>query len=126
MTTTRLRSAITWRALSAAMAIAAALTFSGPGIVRADETQQFDIAAQPLVRALKAFAAQSSMQLLYKHDAVEGITANAVVGTYEKRMALERLLLGTGLEVVFSASDAATIRPKAGRGASEDVASSDP
>ena len=82
----------------------------------------FQIAAQPLVPALKAFAQQANMQLLYKHDAVEGATANAVVGDFGRRTALERLLHGTGLEIVFTAEDAATIRPK---GAQDSIRSSD-
>ena len=51
------------------------------------------------------------MQLVYRYDVVASATANAVVGEYEKRAALELLLHGTGLEAIYSADNAATIRP---------------
>lgn len=78
--------------------------------VGADETRQFNITAQPLVSALKAFAEQANMQLLYKHEVVESATANTVVGKFEKHTALEQLLRGTGLEIVFTSDDNATIK----------------
>ncbi len=98
-----------WRALTCALALALAGVIAA---AEASDSVQFDITAQPLVAALKVFAEQSNMQLLYQHEAVDGATANPVVGTFDKRNALEQLLRGTGLEVVFTADDAATIRPK--------------
>src|SRR5262249_3891068 len=77
------------------------------------DSLRFDIPSQPMPGALKAFAAQAKMQLLYRYDAVRGATANPVIGDYEKRTALELLLQGTGLEVVYSKDDAATIAPPA-------------
>src|SRR5687768_12574051 len=73
------------------------------------ESVRFDIKSQPLVPALQAFAAQANMQLLYRHDVVQGQTGNAVIGTYEKKNALQQLIQGTGLEIVFSAENAASI-----------------
>lgn len=93
-------------------AFLAALLLAAPLTSRADEPVHFQIAAQPLVPALKAFAEQANMQLLYKHDVVERATANAVMGDFGRRSALEQLLRGTGLEIVFTAEDAATIRAK--------------
>jgi outer membrane receptor protein involved in Fe transport len=81
-------------------------------VAAAGEPMRFEIASQPLAPALKAFAAQSKMQLLYEQDAVRHVMGNAVVGSFEKRDALRKLLQGTGLEIVFSADDAATIRTK--------------
>lgn len=72
---------------------------------------RFDIPAQPLATALKAFADQAKMQLLYQPDAISTGTSSAVVGDFDKRAALELLLKDTGLEVVFSKGNAATIRP---------------
>src|SRR5262245_4869061 len=63
------------------------------------DSLRFDIPAQPMPAALKAFAAQAKMQLLYRYDAVRGATANAVIGDYERRAALQLLLQGTGLEI---------------------------
>ncbi|NJO13547.1 MAG: TonB-dependent receptor, partial [Gammaproteobacteria bacterium] len=61
--------------------------------------------------ALKAFAAQANMQLLYRPDVVRSATANPVVGSYDKRTALEMLLKGTALQITYSKGDAATIGP---------------
>ncbi|MBL8265375.1 TonB-dependent siderophore receptor [Steroidobacter sp.] len=80
-------------------------------VVAAAETQRFDIPAQALPDALKVFADQSRMQLLYKPEALSGGVSTTVVGDLEKRAALELLLKGTGFEVVFSKGNAATIRP---------------
>ncbi len=71
---------------------------------------QFDIAAQPLPNALKTFATQAKMQLLYRYDIVSRATATAVAGKLEKHAALEQMLHGTGLEAVYSNEDTATIR----------------
>jgi len=51
------------------------------------------------------------MQLLYEHLAVAGAMSNAVSGELDKRFALEQLLRGTGLEIVYSSDNAVTIRP---------------
>ncbi len=71
---------------------------------------RFDIPAQPLPEALKIFADQAKMQLLYQPEAISAGMSNAVVGDFEKRTALELLLKGTGYEVVFSKGNAATVR----------------
>lgn len=71
---------------------------------------RFDIDRQPLSAALKAFADQSHMQLLYEHDTVAGFTANAVTGELDTHAALESLLHHSGLEVIYSSDTAATIR----------------
>ena len=71
---------------------------------------QFDIAAQPLPNALKTFATQAKMQLLYRYDIVSRATATAVAGKLEKHAALEQMLHGTGLEAVYSNENTATIR----------------
>lgn len=81
-----------------------------PVLAMADSVR-FNIPAQPLPAALKAFAAQASMQLLYRFEAVESATANAVIGEFDKRAALKILLDGTGLEAIYSKDNAATIRP---------------
>lgn len=73
----------------------------------------FEIAAQPLPTALKVFASQAGIQLLYEPSAVALARGNAVHGQLDKHAALGRLLHNTGLEVVYSSSGAATIRPTA-------------
>lgn len=93
-----------------ALACCLALALAWPALALAD-TARFEINAEPLSAALKAFAQQAHMQLLYEYDVVQGIRGNPVIGVIEKHAALQELLRNTGLEVVFTANDAATIRP---------------
>ena len=92
-----------------ALACASGLLLATPGEASADPAR-FDIAPQPLPDALKNFAAQAKMQLLYRYDVVSHATANPVTGQLEKRAALEQMLRGTGLEAVYSGENSATIR----------------
>jgi TonB-dependent receptor len=92
-----------------ALACAAVLILATPGTASADPAR-FDIAAQPLPTALRNFAAQAKMQLLYRYDIVSHATASPVTGKLERHAALELLLRGTGLEAVYSNDNTATIR----------------
>src|SRR5882757_1913199 len=92
-----------------ALACSSGLVLAAAGTASADAAQ-FDIAAQPLPNALKSFAAQAKMQLLYRYDVVDHATASRVAGQLEKHAALEQLLQGTGLEAVYSNDSTATIR----------------
>src|SRR3984885_8364480 len=92
-----------------ALACASALILAAPGTASADPAR-FDIAAQPLPTALKTFAAQAKMQLLYRYDIVSHATASPVSGQLERHAALGLLLRGTGLEAVYSNDNTATIR----------------
>lgn len=94
---------------------ASGLMLTTPVLALAHSPVEFNIEAQPLHRALKDFSEQAQMQLLYRFEVVEGVTGAAVVGTFDKGAALQKLLEGTGLEVVFSADDAATIRRRTER-----------
>ena len=92
-----------------ALACASGLILATPGRASADPAQ-FDITAQPLPNALKSFATQAKMQLLYRYDVVSHATASPVAGQLEKHAALEQMLQGTGLEAVYSNPNTATIR----------------
>src|SRR5712664_1948130 len=92
-----------------ALACASGLFLATPGSASADPAR-FDIAPQPLPNALKNFAAQAKMQLLYRYDVVSHATGSPVTGQLEKHVALELLLRGTGLEAVYSNENTATIR----------------
>ncbi len=92
-----------------ALGCASGLLLTTPGRANADPAQ-FDIGPQPLPDALKNFAAQAKMQLLYRSDVVRHATANPVTGQLEKHVALEKMLRGTGLEVIYSGENTATIR----------------
>jgi iron complex outermembrane recepter protein len=95
-----------WKALFCAAGLALTL----PAMAVADSAR-FDIAAQPLPAALKTFATQAHMQLLYQYSAVASARGNAVNGDLEKHVALEQLLKNSGLEVIYSSDSVATIRP---------------
>src|SRR3984885_373969 len=112
-----------------ALACASGLMLAAPGSASADPAR-FDITAQPLPNALKNFAAQAKMQLLYRYDVVSHATATPVIGQLEKHAALERLLQGTGLVAVYSNENTATIRvmsaaDKAGAGTKATSATGD-
>src|SRR3569833_1266925 len=92
-----------------ALACASGLLLATPGRASADPAR-FEIAPQPLPDALKNFAAQAKMQLLYRYDVVSHATANPVAGQLEKRAALDQMLRGTGLEAIYSGENTATIR----------------
>ena len=86
------------------------LVAAWPALAQAD-TARFAIKAEPLSVALKVFAQQAHMQLLYEYAIVHDVRGNSVTGVLEKRAALEALLRNTGLEAIFSSDSAATIRP---------------
>ncbi len=90
-------------AILQALACASGLLLATPGRANADPAQ-FDIGAQPLPDALKNFAAQAKMQLLYRYDVVRNATANPVTGQLEKHAALEQMLRGTGLVAIYQRS----------------------
>src|SRR3546814_772303 len=85
---------------------------STAALAQTGDRAQFDIPKQPLSAALKAFAEQADMQLLYRSETINGATVRPLKGELDKRQALQRLLEGTNLEAVYSADDAATIRPR--------------
>ncbi|MFC4307794.1 TonB-dependent receptor [Steroidobacter flavus] len=95
-----------------ASVLATALGISATVFAQAAQPIQFNIPAQPLKAALKAFADQANMQLLYNPEVVDKLTAHPVRGEMPKQDALLRLLDGTNLEVVYSQDNAATIRPR--------------
>ena len=101
----RARLASVWQSLTAV----ALLFASVPALAFADSAT-FHIAAQPLPGALKEFAAQSHMNILYRYDDISAIKGNAVAGKLDTHAALEALLRNTGLEAVYSSGSAATIR----------------
>ncbi|MDO8543288.1 MAG: TonB-dependent receptor [Opitutaceae bacterium] len=60
---------------------------------------EFNLPADAADRSLKAFAAQSGLEVLYVPEATENVRTNAVRGTYTPREAIDRLLRGTNLVV---------------------------
>src|SRR5689334_22381275 len=91
-----------------AAALTLALSYAASS---AAESANFNIDAQPLPSAVKAFIEQSHLQLLYRYESLQGAMGNAVHGNQDKRAALEQLLRNSGLEAVFSSDNAAAILP---------------
>jgi iron complex outermembrane receptor protein len=104
---------------------AVGLSLTMPAMAFADSAR-FDIPAQPLPTALKAFASQAHMQLLYQYSAVAKAKGNAVSGDLEKHAALAQLLKDSGLEVIYSSDSAATIRPFRATSVKDDPGGSEP
>src|SRR5690349_23881449 len=89
------------------------------------DAQHFDIPAQSLPKALKLFASQAKMQLIYASDDISDKKSNALVGEYDKHVALEQLLKDTGFEAVFTKGNGVTIRPMRGASKAEAALLSD-
>ncbi len=80
-----------------------------PRLAMAD-AERFDIPAQPLPSALKAFAEQAHMQLLYVYNVVAYGRSNAIRGELDRHQALDELLRGTGFEAAYVSDTEVTIR----------------
>ncbi len=89
---------------------AACTLLAGAPAIGLAESQAFDIPAQPLPAALKAFAAQAHVQLLYVYSAVAKSSGHAVHGDLDSRTALTELLRDTGFEAAFTSDREVTIR----------------
>ncbi|MEW6435622.1 MAG: TonB C-terminal domain-containing protein [Pseudomonadota bacterium] len=64
------------------------------------EVRAFDIPAQPLSLALRAYSAATDIQLFYESELVAGRTSSQLCGLFSPRIALQILLRGTGLKAV--------------------------
>src|SRR5262245_55055088 len=73
-------------------------------------TQTFHIAAQPLGSALKEFASQAGIQLLFSEADAAGMRTSGLDGAFSAMEALQRLLAGSGLVFEFPKADAAIVR----------------
>ncbi len=78
-----------------------------------------NIPAQPAASALQRFIELTGFKLVYSPAVVQDVKANAVDGNYTPRQALDKMLEGTGLEVIDTGTGAATIQKKAERAADE-------
>src|SRR5690606_21788708 len=66
--------------------------------VAQDAAVQISIPAQPLGQALLQLGKQTSLQIFYAQELVDGLTAPAVLGNVTPEQALGQLLRGTGIE----------------------------
>ena len=98
--------------------IAVAGWFAGPAAHAVDSNQRtFQIEAQSVSAALKLFAAQSDLQMIFTESDVGGAKTGGVMGTKTVREALTELLKGTGLEFAFTTNHVVVVRRARGAGA---------
>src|ERR1700730_4049373 len=103
--------AVTW-ALAGAIAAAAQTPPSTPDAAdrRPDEVP-FRIDAQPIEGALKEFASQANLQLVYETAEVSpNIRSSHVAGAFTPEVALSRLLAHTNLDYKFINDRTVSIR----------------
>ena len=90
----------TLRQLSLAIALALPVLGVSPLTLAAgNQTQQFNIPAQPLADALNAFIATSDWQVGFPAGLARDVRANPVYGNFTPQQALDRLVAGKGLAV---------------------------
>src|SRR5688572_12068262 len=70
----------------------------------------YEIRPQAVSTALKAFAAQSELQLIFTEKDVRESETSGVAGSLTPRDALLKMLEGTGLEFEFTANNVVVIR----------------
>lgn len=75
------------------------------------EPERFAIEAQSLGSALKAFAAQAGVQIMYTDKDVTPYRTKGLSGEYSRDKALAELLAGTGLEFEFTSENTLVVRP---------------
>jgi iron complex outermembrane receptor protein len=107
-----------WLGIGLSLMGALWLTVSPTALARADSAS-FDIAAQPMPAALKAFAAQAHLQLLFDYKALARLRTAPLKGRMAPKDALVRLLKGSGYTFQQVNDRTIAIRPAA-------VAAADP
>src|SRR6267154_531361 len=94
-----------------AMLVVLVMCFAGSVARAADPAPlAYKIEPQSVSTALKAFAAQSNMQLIFTEQDVGSAKTTGVVGTRSPREALSEILKGTGLEFEFTANNVVVVR----------------
>lgn len=72
-------------------------------------TVEFNIPAQSVSSALRAYARQANVQLLVSTQGLNTIQANSVVGSFDPPNALQMLLAGTGLQAQYRSDSTITV-----------------
>ncbi len=74
------------------------------------EPRAFNIEAQDLGSALKAFAFQSNREIFFAPELTHGMLTHGVVGSYDDLDALKKILADTGLTYTVTDSNAILVR----------------
>ncbi|MEO1245933.1 MAG: TonB-dependent receptor [Pseudomonadota bacterium] len=87
------------------------MVFSTAGYAQSeDETVNYDIPASTLPQALREFARQSRIELVFAERGYDNVRTQAVIGLFQRERALEMLLAGTGLRVGFGSGDSVIVQ----------------
>jgi len=86
-------------------------------IAQAEQAVGFDIPAQPLDAAIRAFGRQSGWQVSVDQAMVAGLSSPGVRGELAPRQALQQLLAGTGLLAEFAGERTLILRKASPEGA---------
>ena len=93
--------------------VAALLVLFSPasyGQSAAEEIVAFNIPSKAVPLALNDFSRQAGVALAFSESGFDDVQANAVIGRYQRRRALQLLLEGTGLAVKIGANDRVSVR----------------
>jgi hypothetical protein len=82
---------------------------AGEGNQRTGGAVHFDLPAQPLAQALQALGRMTELAVLAPAPLLDGRVSAPVRGDYLPREALQRVLIGTGLEARFTGTDEALV-----------------
>jgi iron complex outermembrane receptor protein len=97
--------------LSGSTAALALMAFATPVAGYAQERSiAFNVPAQSLGSALRAFGQASNQQIMFSEDSVRGMTSSALVGSYTVDDGLQRLLANSGLSVNRTSSGVIVVR----------------
>ncbi|MEM8682169.1 MAG: TonB-dependent receptor, partial [Pseudomonadota bacterium] len=100
------------------LATALGLFFSSVSYAQAEsETVEFDIPASTLPQALREFARQSRVELVFAERGYDDVRTQAVIGSFQRERALEMLLAGTGLRVGYGSGDSVIVQRAEATGA---------
>ena|GEM_PF-327519 len=88
-----------------------AVTLSTVGTTPARAMEMdFNIPAQALSSALKTFAEDTGLQMLYSSDTIKGIRSSRLNGRHQPKKALDILLSGTGLSFKFTDTNTVVVQ----------------
>ncbi|WMD22402.1 TonB-dependent siderophore receptor [Achromobacter seleniivolatilans] len=95
------------------ISLALALGIAPPQANAQNTAVQVAIPAQPLGKALLQLGRQTSLQIFYAQELVQGLSAPAVSGSLTPEQALQQLLSGTGIEYSRQDNNVTLSRPAA-------------
>ncbi len=108
-------------AVTLAWAFVLGLGSMGTAYAKDLPSRAFRIDPQPVTSALRAFAGQAQVQLIFSDADVRNLASAGVAGQLSPRDALAGLLYGTELEFEFTKNNVAVVRKAKGRAAAADA-----